>query len=146
MKNKTVKMVLAVVVLGVCCGAYAGVKTYVAHQEQKESEEDSEESTTVFTASMTSIMPISDAFLIVSLSIILIYLHRIQVLLNDLLLSLPFSYFPVYPLTVTSIGTCVRSVSSFMFAVATISSVLILSNTDRCAVTVTLISCVLSTI
>lgn len=37
MKNKTVKMVLAVVVLGVCCGAYAGVKTYVAHQEQKES-------------------------------------------------------------------------------------------------------------
>ena len=34
MKNKTVKMVLAVVVLGVCCGAYAGVKTYVAHQEQ----------------------------------------------------------------------------------------------------------------
>ena len=50
MKNKTVKMVLAVVVLGVCCGAYAGVKTYVAHQEQKESEEDSEESTTVFTA------------------------------------------------------------------------------------------------
>ena len=44
MKNKTVKMVLAVVVLGVCCGAYAGVKTYVAHQDQKESEEDSEES------------------------------------------------------------------------------------------------------
>ena len=38
MKNKTVKMVLAVVVLGVCCGAYAGVKTYVAHQEQKESQ------------------------------------------------------------------------------------------------------------
>ena len=87
-------MVLAVVVLGVCCGAYAGVKTYVAHQEQKESEEDSEESTTVFTASMTSIMPISDAFLIVSLSIILICLHRIQALLNGLLLSLPFSYFP----------------------------------------------------
>lgn len=55
MKNKTVKMVLAVVVLGVCCGAYAGVKTYVAHQEQKESEEDSEESTTVFTASTDNI-------------------------------------------------------------------------------------------
>ena len=55
MKNKTVKMVLAVVVLGVCCGAYAGVKTYVAHQEQKESEEDSEESTTVFTASTGNI-------------------------------------------------------------------------------------------
>lgn len=28
-------MVLAVVVLGVCCGAYAGVKTYVAHQSRK---------------------------------------------------------------------------------------------------------------
>ena len=55
MKNKTVKMVLAVVFLGVCCGAYAGVKTYVAHQEQKESEEDSEESTTVFTASTGNI-------------------------------------------------------------------------------------------
>ena len=55
MKNKTVKMVLAVVVLGVCCGAYAGVKIYVAHQEQKESEEDSEESTTVFTASTDNI-------------------------------------------------------------------------------------------
>ena len=55
MKNKTVKMILAVVVLGVCCGAYAGVKTYVAHQEQKESEEDSEESTTVFTASTDDI-------------------------------------------------------------------------------------------
>lgn len=55
MKNKTVKMVLAVGVLGVCCGAYAGVKTYVAHQEQKESEEDSEESTTVFTASTDNI-------------------------------------------------------------------------------------------
>ena len=55
MKNKTVKMVLAVVVLGVCCGVYAGVKTYVAHQEQKESEEDSEESTTVFTASTDNI-------------------------------------------------------------------------------------------
>lgn len=55
MKNKTVKMVLAVVVLGVCCRAYAGVKTYVAHQEQKESEEDSEESTTVFTASTDNI-------------------------------------------------------------------------------------------
>ena len=40
MKNKTVKMVIAVAVLVVCCGAYAGVKTYVAKQEQKESEEE----------------------------------------------------------------------------------------------------------
>lgn len=55
MKNKTVKMILAVAVLGICCGAYAGVKTYVAHQEQKKSEEESEESTTVFTASTDDI-------------------------------------------------------------------------------------------
>ena len=39
MKNKTVKMVLAVVVLGVCCGAYAGVKTYVAHWRNWSSKE-----------------------------------------------------------------------------------------------------------
>ena len=51
MKNKTVKMILAVAVLAVCCGAYAGVKTYVSHQEQKESEE----STSVFTASADDI-------------------------------------------------------------------------------------------
>ena len=51
MKNKTVKMILAVAVLAVCCGAYAGVKTYVSHQEQKESEAESEENTSVFTAS-----------------------------------------------------------------------------------------------
>lgn len=55
MKNKTVKMILAVAVLAVCCGAYAGVKTYVYHQEQKESEEESEESTSVFTASADNI-------------------------------------------------------------------------------------------
>lgn len=55
MKNKTVKMILAVAVLAVCCGAYAGVKTYVYHQEQKESEEESEESTSVFTASADDI-------------------------------------------------------------------------------------------
>lgn len=55
MKNKTVKMILAVAVLVVCCGAYAGVKTYVSHQEQKESEEESEESTSVFTASADNI-------------------------------------------------------------------------------------------
>lgn len=55
MKNKTVKMILAVAVLAVCCGAYAGVKTYVSHQEQKESEEESEESTSVFTASADDI-------------------------------------------------------------------------------------------
>ena len=30
MKNKTVKMIIAVAVLVVCCGGYAGVKTFVA--------------------------------------------------------------------------------------------------------------------
>ena len=55
MKNKTVKMILAVAVLAVCCGAYAGVKTYVSHQEQEESEAESEENTSVFTASADDI-------------------------------------------------------------------------------------------
>ena len=55
MKNKSVKMILAVAVLAVCCGAYAGVKTYVSHQEQKESEAESEENTSVFTASADDI-------------------------------------------------------------------------------------------
>ena len=55
MKNKTVKMILAVAVLAVCCGAYAGVKIYVSHQEQKESEAESEENTSVFTASADDI-------------------------------------------------------------------------------------------
>ena len=55
MKNKTVKMILAVAVLAVCCGAYAGVKTYVSHQEQKESEAESEENASVFTASADDI-------------------------------------------------------------------------------------------
>lgn len=55
MKSKTVKMILAVAVLAVCCGAYAGVKTYVSHQEQKESEAESEENTSVFTASADDI-------------------------------------------------------------------------------------------
>ena len=55
MKNKTVKMILAVAVLVVCCGAYAGVKNYVSHQEQQESEEEEESSTTVFSASADDI-------------------------------------------------------------------------------------------
>ena len=48
-------MILAVAVLAVCCGAYAGVKTYVSHQEQEESEAESEENTSVFTASADDI-------------------------------------------------------------------------------------------
>lgn len=40
MKKKTVKLVSAVVVLGVVCGAYAGVNSYVASQAAKEKEEE----------------------------------------------------------------------------------------------------------
>ena len=40
MKKKTVKLVSAVVVLGVACGVYAGVNSYVASQEAKETEEE----------------------------------------------------------------------------------------------------------
>lgn len=39
MKSKTVKMISAVGVLVVLCGAYAGVKSYVSSQEEKEAEE-----------------------------------------------------------------------------------------------------------
>ena len=45
MKSKTVKMISAVVALGVLCGAYAGVKTYVSSQEAKESEEEDKSET-----------------------------------------------------------------------------------------------------
>lgn len=55
MKNKTVKMVLAVIVLVVCCVAYVGVKTYVANQEQKESDQEEAEKTEVFSASADDI-------------------------------------------------------------------------------------------
>ena len=40
MKKKTVKLVSAVVVLGVACGAYVGVNSYVSSQEAKEAEEE----------------------------------------------------------------------------------------------------------
>lgn len=39
MKSKTVKMVSTAAVLAVLCGAYAGVKSYVSSQEEKEAEE-----------------------------------------------------------------------------------------------------------
>ena len=38
MKNKTVKLILAVAALAVCCGAYVGVKTYVSRQEEQEAQ------------------------------------------------------------------------------------------------------------
>lgn len=40
MKKKSAKLVSSVVVLAVLCGAYAGVKTYVAKQEKEESSEE----------------------------------------------------------------------------------------------------------
>lgn len=55
MKNKTVKMIIAVAVLAVCCGGYAGVKTFVAKQEAKEESEEESEKTSVFTASADDI-------------------------------------------------------------------------------------------
>lgn len=57
MKKKTVKLVSAVVVLGVACGAYAGVNSYVSSQEKKESEEEdtSVELTNLSTDNITSV-------------------------------------------------------------------------------------------
>lgn len=49
MKNKTVKLVLAIILLGVLTGGYFGVKSYVASQEEEE-EEQEEEKTSVFEA------------------------------------------------------------------------------------------------
>lgn len=57
MKKKTVKLVSAVVVLGVVCGAYVGVNSYVSSQEKKESEEEdtSVELTNLSTDNITSV-------------------------------------------------------------------------------------------
>lgn len=55
MKNKTVKMIFAVAVLAVCCGAYVGVKTYVAQQEKQEESEEDAAATEVFAASTDDI-------------------------------------------------------------------------------------------
>lgn len=57
MKKKTVKLVSAVVVLGVACGAYVGVNSYVSSQGKKESEEEdtSVELTNLSTDNITSV-------------------------------------------------------------------------------------------
>lgn len=55
MKNKTVKMISSVVVLAVLCGAYFGVKTYVAKQEEQENSEDEDQATNVLTVSTPDI-------------------------------------------------------------------------------------------
>lgn len=55
MKNKTVKMISSVVVLAVLCGAYFGVKTYVAKQEEQENSEEKDETTNILSASTDDI-------------------------------------------------------------------------------------------
>lgn len=47
MKSKTVKLISAVAALGVLSGAYAGVKSYVASQEEKEAEDEEDEEISV---------------------------------------------------------------------------------------------------
>mgnify|MGYP001638502992 FL=1 len=48
MKKKSMNLITAVAVLVVLSGAYVGVKTYVAKQEEKENAEEEEEKTQVF--------------------------------------------------------------------------------------------------
>ena len=57
MQKKTVKLVSAVVALGVVSGAYVGVNSYVSSQEKKESEEEdtSVELTSLSTDDITSV-------------------------------------------------------------------------------------------
>lgn len=58
MKKKTVKMVSAVVVLGVLCGAYLGVKSYTDRLEQQEAESQTEETTEVFSVDSSEVVSI----------------------------------------------------------------------------------------
>lgn len=58
MKNKTVKMILAVAVLLVCCGGYVGVKTYVARQEEAQEAEEEVETTSVVSLSSEDVKSI----------------------------------------------------------------------------------------
>ena len=55
MKNKKVKMISSVVVLAILCGAYVGVKTYVAKQEEQDNETEEEKTVSVFAASTDDI-------------------------------------------------------------------------------------------
>lgn len=55
MKNKTVKMILAVAVLLVCCGGYAGIKYYVARQEEAQEAEEEDETTSVVSLSADNV-------------------------------------------------------------------------------------------
>ena len=58
MKKKSMNLITAVAVLVVLSGAYVGVKTYVAKQEEKENEEEEEEKTQVFSISSEDVQSI----------------------------------------------------------------------------------------
>lgn len=58
MKKKSMNLITAVAVLVVLSGAYVGVKTYVAKQEEKENAEEEEEKTQVFSISSEDVQSI----------------------------------------------------------------------------------------
>lgn len=58
MKKKSMNLITAVAVLVVLSGAYVGVKTYVAKQEEKENAEEKEEKTQVFSISSEDVQSI----------------------------------------------------------------------------------------
>ena len=58
MKKKSMNLINAVAVLVVLSGAYVGVKTYVAKQEEKENAEEEEEKTQVFSISSEDVQSI----------------------------------------------------------------------------------------
>ena len=58
MKKKSMNLITAVAVLVVLSGAYVGVKTYVAKQEEKENAEEEEEKTQVFSISSKDVQSI----------------------------------------------------------------------------------------
>ena len=58
MKKKSMNLITAVAVLVVLSGAYVGVKTYVAKQEEKENAKEEEEKTQVFSISSEDVQSI----------------------------------------------------------------------------------------
>lgn len=59
MKNKTVKLILALVLLGVLTGGYFGVKSYVAKQEKLESEEEQGEAVSLLSGNVDELKSVS---------------------------------------------------------------------------------------
>lgn len=58
MKNKSVRLLLALLSLGVLTGVYFGVKTYVARQEKKEAEAEEEADQHLFSADVDSMVSV----------------------------------------------------------------------------------------